>query len=84
MKALVVYDSVYGNTEKIAKAIGSALAADARVLRAGEVGLSDIESIDLLVVGFERIVAGLPPGIALSSISRFLRHQTDPRVFSIV
>lgn len=33
MKALVVYDSVYGNTEKIAKAIGGAIIGDVKVLR---------------------------------------------------
>jgi flavodoxin len=30
MRALVVYDSMYGNTEAIAKAIGAALGAGAR------------------------------------------------------
>jgi len=51
MKALIVYDSVYGNTEKIAKAIGSAITGDVKVLRAGEVNPSELESIDLLIVG---------------------------------
>ena len=51
MKALVVYDSVYGNTEKIARAIGAAIAADVRVLRAAEVSPSELGAIDLLVVG---------------------------------
>jgi len=38
MKALIVYDSVYGNTEKIARAIGEVLAAraDVRTLRVGD------------------------------------------------
>jgi len=51
MKALVVYDSVYGNTEKIAESIGDAITGDTKVLRAGETSLSDLESIDLLIVG---------------------------------
>jgi len=51
MKALVVYDSVYGNTEKIAKTIGGAIAGEVKVLRPGEVNPSDLGSIDLLVVG---------------------------------
>ena len=37
MKALVVYDSVYGNTEQVARAIGGGLGGDARVVSAGEV-----------------------------------------------
>ena len=36
MKVLVVYDSAYGNTEKIARAIGSAISGDVKVLRAGK------------------------------------------------
>ena len=51
MKALVVYDSVYGNTEKIARAIGGAIAGEVKVLRPGEVNSSDLASLDLLVVG---------------------------------
>ena len=51
MKVLVVYDSVYGNTEKIAESIGSAITGDTKVLRAGEINLSDLESVDLLIVG---------------------------------
>jgi flavodoxin len=53
MKALIVYDSVYGNTEKIARAIAGALtpSGEVKVLRAGEVNPSGLESVDLLVVG---------------------------------
>jgi flavodoxin I len=53
MKALVVYDSVYGNTEKIARAIGEAIApsGEVKVLRAGEANPSELASIDLLIVG---------------------------------
>lgn len=36
MKALIVYDSVYGNTEKIAKAIGGAITGEVKVLRVNE------------------------------------------------
>jgi flavodoxin len=52
MRALVVYDSLYGNTEKIAEAIGGAIAGgEVSVLRAGEVGPPELENISLLVVG---------------------------------
>ena len=51
MKALIVYDSLYGSTEKIAKAIGGAIAGDVRVLRVGEANHSELESIDLLIIG---------------------------------
>ena len=53
MKALVVYDSVQGNTEKIARAIADAIGSTgkAKVLRAGEAHTADVNAIDLLVVG---------------------------------
>ncbi|MDR9459886.1 MAG: flavodoxin family protein [Dehalococcoidia bacterium] len=51
MKALIVYDSMYGNTEKIAKSVGGAITNDVMVLRAGEASPSELESIDLLIVG---------------------------------
>ena len=53
MKALIVYDSVYGNTEKIARAIAGAITAsiEVKILHAGEVNPSELKSIDLLVVG---------------------------------
>lgn len=51
MKTLIVYDSVYGNTEKIAESIGGAIDGDVEVLRAGEINPSGLQSIDLLIVG---------------------------------
>jgi len=51
MKALIVYDSVYGNTEIIARSIGGAISGDVKVLSIGEVNPSELESIDLFIVG---------------------------------
>jgi flavodoxin len=53
MKALIVYDSVYGNTERIAKAIAEAITPsnEVKVIQAGEANPSDLASIDLLIVG---------------------------------
>ncbi|HEU65913.1 MAG TPA: flavodoxin family protein [Chloroflexi bacterium] len=50
MKALIVYDSMYGNTEQIARAIAGAI-DESRVLRVDEASNSDLESINLLVIG---------------------------------
>ena len=49
MKALVVYDSVHGNTKQIAQAIGQAIGG--QVLRVGEVNPADLNGLDLLIVG---------------------------------
>jgi flavodoxin len=51
MKTCVVYDSVYGNTEKIAQAIGDAIPGEVTVLRVGEVNPSELKTFDLLIVG---------------------------------
>ena len=51
MKALVVYDTLYGNTEKIARAIAGAITGDVRILRAGEAGPADLAGVELLFVG---------------------------------
>ena len=51
MKTLVVYDSVHGNTEKIAKAIGDVISGEVKVLRAGEVNPAELKAFDLLIVG---------------------------------
>ena len=51
MKALVIYDSQFGNTEQIAKAIGGALGAEAKVVKAGEVKPEDIASSHLIIIG---------------------------------
>ncbi|MFC2079186.1 flavodoxin family protein [Candidatus Bipolaricaulota bacterium] len=53
MKALVVYDSVFGNTEKIAQAIGTGLGTQEGVpiVRATEVTPEQLNGLELLVVG---------------------------------
>jgi flavodoxin I len=53
MKVLVIYDSMYGNTEKVAQAIAGALAPEAIVeaKRVSEVSPEAPGSFDLLVVG---------------------------------
>jgi flavodoxin len=57
MKALVIYDSLHGNTEKIAHAIGSGLAAAAgvsagvEVIKASVLQPDQLTGMDLLLVG---------------------------------
>lgn len=51
MNTLVVYDSVYGNTEIIARAIGGELSGEVQVLRVGQVSAGAWESVDLLIIG---------------------------------
>ena len=53
MKALIVYDSVFGNTEQIALAVGNALTPKGKVetLRAGDVKPEHLNGLELLIVG---------------------------------
>ena len=47
---LVIYDSVFGNTEKVAQGIGEAL-GDASVKKVNEVNPGDLEDLEILIVG---------------------------------
>ena len=51
MKTLVVYDSVYGNTEQIAKVIAEAIEGEVKLRHASKATPAELENIDLLVVG---------------------------------
>lgn len=53
MNIVVIYDSLYGNTEKIAQAIGRGLSenGDARVILAEKAGDVYVRSLSVLVVG---------------------------------
>jgi flavodoxin I len=51
MKALVIYDSLYGNTEQIARAIGGAIAEDVKVVKVGEANTFELGAYDLLFIG---------------------------------
>ena len=53
MKTLVVYESAFGNTEKIAYAMGKALEKDdsTAVIRVDEVTPDDLKGMELLIVG---------------------------------
>jgi flavodoxin I len=53
MRALVIFDSQYGNTEKIAQAICNTLKQQSEVemVRVGQAKLEQLQGIDLLVIG---------------------------------
>ncbi len=51
MKILIIYDSVYGNTEEIAKSMGEAIGSEARVVKAENSTHADLASVELLIVG---------------------------------
>jgi len=68
MNAIVVYDSTYGNTEKIAKAIGAALGGAAKVARIAESNAAALGKAELLVVA-SPTMGGRPTEAMLSFLS---------------
>lgn len=77
MRALVVYESMFGNTERLAQAIGEELAAAGTV---EVINVDDaprtLDDIDLLVVGAPTHVFGLSrPQTRVDAASRW---DTDP------
>lgn len=51
MKTIVLYDSRFGNTQKIAEAIGKGIGNDTSVKKVSEVTPEEVSSLDVLVVG---------------------------------
>jgi flavodoxin I len=52
MRGLVVYDSMFGNTEKVAEAIAAALGPESvPVRKVDAVTATDLQDLDLIVVG---------------------------------
>lgn len=74
MKSLVIYDSVFGNTEKLAQAVGKALGSTptVSVVRVGEANASMLESLDLLIMASP--TRGFRP---TEGITKFLKNLPD-------
>lgn len=53
MKSLIVYDSVFGNTERIAKAMGNALGSkeDTQIIKVADIKPEHFAGLTLLIVG---------------------------------
>jgi flavodoxin len=64
MNALIVYDSVFGNTEKVARAIGEALGANGQVdtLPVSQVTVDKMHGLHLLIVGSPHAQLSPHPG----------------------
>jgi flavodoxin len=51
MKTLVIYDTLYGYTEKIAQAIGGAVEREVKVVKVGEAAADEVAAHDFIFVG---------------------------------
>lgn len=91
MNALVIYDSQYSNTEKIAQAIATGIGGGARAVHVKQATAADVQGVDLLVlgsptVGFNALPAvlawldGLPPrALAKARAAAFDTRMHLPR-----
>ncbi len=83
MKTLIIYDGVYGNTRRIAEAIGSGLTpTDTRIINVNDAKQEDLKGAELLIVGsptyggrpkpstqafLDRITAGALDGVKVAA-----------------
>ncbi len=74
MKALVVYDSTYGNTEKIAQAIAGAI-PESKAVRSREADIAELASADIIVLG-----APTNGGRATQDMQKFLQKLTKSNI----
>lgn len=82
MKVLVVYDSVFGNTEKVAQAMGQALAsrADVQTLPVGDVKDEHLAGLAALIVGSPTRAFSPTPAIKKWLGSLPQKHLTGVKV----
>jgi flavodoxin len=49
MRAIIIYDSYFGNTEKIARVLGEEL--EAKVARVNDIKKSDLADVEIMIIG---------------------------------
>jgi len=72
MKTLVIYDTNYGNTKKIAKSVASKLGKNTKTISVSDLKKKDLKGIELLVAGCP-VIASSPT----EKMSRFLASLKD-------
>jgi flavodoxin-like protein len=86
MKALVVYESMYGNTRHVAQAIAEGLrvSVDAHVVPIGDAAASfDVEDPQLLIVGAPTHAWGLSRRRTRESAANEIARRSDRRVSTL-
>lgn len=75
MKTLIVFDSRFGNTEKIAQDIRDAISSEVRMLRPKEANLDELGSVDLLIVGSP--TWGGRPSFSINNETKYVRISNN-------
>jgi flavodoxin len=85
MRSLVVYFSKFGNTQKIAEAIAETLgsAGPVRVISTNQLNASDLEGVDLVVMGSPTHRMNLPEAVrpVFESLPRRILRGTPVAAF---
>ncbi|MDP2183541.1 MAG: flavodoxin [Actinomycetota bacterium] len=77
MKAVVVYESLWGNTAAVARAIAEGIGPDARALSTAEGTPETMSDADLVVAGAPILGFNLPTESMRSSIGKDPRHAAQ-------
>jgi hypothetical protein len=80
MRAVVVYESHWGNTEAVARAIAEGIGPDVRALNTDEATGTALAGVDLIVAGAPVIAFALPREGARKQIASDLRAPRPPDV----
>jgi hypothetical protein len=78
MKAVVVYESHWGNTAEVARAIAAGLGPDTPVLTTDEAVGPVVDEADLIVAGAPVMAFGLPSEKTLGSLAESARKAPRP------
>lgn len=78
MKAYVVYESLWGNTAAIARAVAEGIGPGAFALSTGEVTAAMLIDADLLVAGAPLLAFALPTERIRGSIKGDAKHRENP------
>ena len=83
MRAIVVYESLWGNTAAVARAIAEGIGPEAQVLSTNEAIGPLIEQADLLVVGCPLLAFSIPSDRLIESIRTNPGKETSPPNLSL-
>ena len=76
-RALVVYESIYGNTRAVAEAIAEGIGDGADARPPGEVDAATLDGADLLVVGGPTHMHGLTSSMSRSMAAKAAEEESD-------
>ncbi|HEX5013515.1 MAG TPA: hypothetical protein VFV72_05075 [Candidatus Limnocylindrales bacterium] len=78
MKAVVVYESIFGNTAAVARAVAEGLGPEAKALTTDEATPDVVATADLVVVGAPVIAFNLASDKTLETIARSEQNAPTP------